>query len=67
MSAQFLIKNHFTATTHKNLSDHKFILYDQDGVLVGHYVLSRENYLQPCLIEHNKSVHNKLCQKLHCH
>ena len=33
------------------MSDQNFVLSDQDGVLVGHTVLSREkkNYLQPCL------------------
>ncbi len=33
----------------KNLSDHDFVLCNQDGVLVGHDVLSSEKkYFQPC-------------------
>ncbi len=34
----FIIVNHFTATINKiiNLSDHNFVLSNQDGVLVGH-------------------------------
>jgi len=36
MPDNFLMINHFTATMNKNLSDHNFVLSDQDGVLVGH-------------------------------
>ncbi len=49
---QFLDHKSFYQRMNKNLSDHNFVLSDQDGFLVGHmymYVLSSEkNYLQPC-------------------
>ncbi len=33
----------------KNMSDHNFVLFDQDGVLVGHMSFQvKKNYLQPC-------------------
>ena len=36
VGTNFFIVNHFMATMNKNLSNHNFVLSDQDGVLVGH-------------------------------